>query len=52
VAARLLEGRVVPAVRVRLGGAGRRDGAGEERLPVCTDLDVPATEVITSYARR
>ena len=39
----------------RVGGAGaarppRRPG--EERLLVCTDPDLPATEVITSYAKR
>src|SRR6059058_4202145 len=49
VAARFLKGRVVRAVWVRLD---RRDGAGEERLLVCTDPDLPAVEVITSYAKR
>jgi len=49
VAARFLKGRVVRAVWVRLE---RRDGAGEERLLVCTDPDLPAPEVITSYAKR
>src|SRR5436305_4396550 len=38
VAARFLKGRVVRAVWVRLE---RRDGAGEERLLVCTDPDLP-----------
>src|SRR5436853_1908233 len=49
VAARFLKGRVVRAVWVELE---RRDGAGEERLLVCTDPDLPAPEVITSYAKR
>jgi hypothetical protein len=49
VAARFLEGRVVRAVRVRLE---RSDRPGEERLLVCTDPDLPATEVVTSYAKR
>src|SRR5947199_6434260 len=40
-----------------VGGAGaarpaRRGGAGEERLLVCTDPDLPAVEVVTSYAKR
>ena len=49
VAARFLKGRVVRAVWVRLE---RPDQPGEERLLVCTDPDLPATEVITSYAKR
>jgi len=49
VAARFLKGRVARAVWVRLE---RPDGAGEERLLVCTDPDLPATEVVTSYAKR
>jgi hypothetical protein len=49
VAARFLEGRVVRAVWVRLE---RPDRPGEERLLLCTDPDLPATEVITSYAKR
>jgi hypothetical protein len=49
VAARFLKGRVVRAVWVRLE---RPDRLGEERLLVCTDPDLPATEVITSYAKR
>jgi hypothetical protein len=49
VAARFLKGRVVRAVWVRLE---RPDGAGEERLLVCTDPDLPAPEVVTSYAKR
>src|SRR3954453_14586299 len=52
VAARFLRGRVVRAVWVRLERPDRRDGAGEERLLVCTDPDLPAVEVITSYAKR
>jgi len=52
VAARFLKGRVVRAVWVELERPDRRDGAGEERLLVCTDPDLPATEVVTSYAKR
>jgi hypothetical protein len=52
VAARFLAGRVVRAVWVRLERPDRRPGASEERLLVCTDPDLPATEVITSYAKR
>src|ERR687885_357368 len=52
VAARFLKGRVVRAVWVRLERPDRRDGAGEERLLVCTDPDLPAAEVVTSYAKR
>src|SRR3954452_5611604 len=51
-AARFLRGGVVRAVWVRLERPDRRDGAGEERLLVCTDPDLPAVEVITSYAKR
>jgi len=49
VAARFLEGRVVRAVWVRLE---RPDRPSEERLLVCTDPDLPATEVVTSHAKR
>src|SRR3954467_2108864 len=49
VAARFLKGRVVRAVWVRLGRPGRRSG---ERLLVCPAPDLPAPEVITSYAKR
>src|SRR6478736_4532026 len=49
VAARFLKGRVVRAV---WGQLERPDRPGEERLLVCTDPDLPATEVITSYAKR
>jgi hypothetical protein len=49
VAARFLKGRVVRAVWVRLE---RPDRPGEERLLLCTDPALPATEVITSYAKR
>src|SRR5690349_18375200 len=52
VAARFLKGRVVRAVWVRLERPDRRDGAGEERLLVCTDPEPPAAEVVTSYAKR
>ena len=49
VAARFLKGRVVRAVWVQLE---RPDRPGEERLLLCTDPALPATEVITSYAKR
>jgi DDE superfamily endonuclease len=49
VAARFLKGRVVRAVWVRLE---RPDRPGEERLLVCTDPELPAAEVVTSYAKR
>src|SRR4051794_20017670 len=49
VAARFLKGRVVRAVWVRLE---RPDRPSEERLLVCTDSDLPAPEVVTSYAKR
>jgi len=52
VAARFLKGQVVRAVWVRLERPDRRDGAGEERLLVCTDPELPAAEVVTSYAKR
>src|SRR3954470_7622979 len=52
VAARFLKGRVVRAVWVELERPARRDRPAEERLPVCTDPDLPATEVVTSYAKR
>jgi hypothetical protein len=52
VAARFLKGRVVRAVWVELGRPDRRDRPAEERLLVCTDPDLPATEVVTSYAKR
>ena len=40
------------AVWVRLERPDRRDQPSEERLLLCTDPDLPATEVITSYAKR
>jgi hypothetical protein len=49
VAARFLKGRVVRAVWLRLE---RPDRPSEERLLVCTNPDLPAPEVITSYAKR
>jgi DDE superfamily endonuclease len=52
VAARFLKGRVVRAVWVELERPDRRDRPTEERLLVCTDPDLPATEVVTSYAKR
>ena len=47
VAARFLKGRVVRAVWVELERPDRRDKPAEERLLICTDPDLPATEVIT-----
>jgi hypothetical protein len=52
VAARFLKGRVVRAVWARLERPDRRDQPSEERLLLCTDPDLPAPEVITSYAKR
>src|SRR5205085_40771 len=52
VAARFLKGRAVRAVRVELERPDRRDRPAEERLLVCTDPDLPAAEVVTSYAKR
>src|SRR3954453_8309609 len=52
VAARFLKGRVVRAVWVELERPDRRDRPAEERLLVCTDPNLPATEVVTSYAKR
>ena len=52
VAARFLKGRVVRAVWVQLERPDRRGEPSEERLLVCTDPDLAATEVITSYAKR
>src|SRR3954464_7732421 len=49
VAARFLKGRGVRAVWVRLE---RPDRPSEEHLLLCTDPDLPAPEVITSYAKR
>jgi hypothetical protein len=52
VAARFLKGRVVRAVWVELERPDRRDRPVEERLLLCTDPDLPAPEVIRSYAKR
>ena len=52
VAARFLKGRVVCAVWVQLERPDRRDKPTEERLLLCTDPDLPAPEVIRSYAKR
>jgi hypothetical protein len=52
VAARFLKGRVVRAVWVELERPDRRDRPAEERLLLCTDPDLPALEVIRSYAKR
>src|SRR5947208_9889233 len=52
VAARFLKGRVVRAVWVELERPDRRDRPTEERLLLCTDPDLPALEVIRSYAKR
>src|SRR4051794_33986576 len=49
VAARFPKGRVVRAVWVRLE---RPDRPSEARLLLCTDPDLPAPEVVTSYAKR
>jgi DDE superfamily endonuclease len=49
VAARFLKGRVVRAVWVELE---RPDRPAAGRLLVCADPDLPATEVVTSYAKR
>jgi DDE superfamily endonuclease len=52
VAARFLKGRAVRAVWVQLERPDRRDKPTEERLLICTDPDLPAIAVITSYAKR
>src|SRR5215203_5334348 len=52
VAARFLKGRVVRAVWEELERPDRRDRPAEERLLLCTDPDLPAPEVIRSYAKR
>ncbi len=52
VAARFLKGRVVRAVWVQLERPDRGDRPTEERLLICTDPDLPAITVITSYAKR
>ena len=47
--ARFLKGRVrVGATRT----PDRRKGPTEERLLICTDPGLPATEIITGYAKR
>ena len=50
--ARFLKGRVVRAVWVQLERPDRRGEPTEERLLICTDPDLPATEIITGYAKR
>jgi hypothetical protein len=52
VAARFLKGRVVRAVWVQLERPDRPGTLREERLLVCTNPDLAATEVVTSYAKR
>jgi hypothetical protein len=52
VAARFLKGAVVRAVWVDLERPDRRDKPREERLLICTDPDLSAIVVITSYAKR
>jgi len=52
VAARFLKGRVVRAVWVQLEQPDRGDQPTEERLLICTDPDLSAITVITSYAKR
>src|SRR4051812_8664685 len=52
VSARFLKGRVVRAVWVQLERPDRRKGPTEERLLICTDPGLPATEIVTGYAKR
>jgi hypothetical protein len=52
VAARFLRGMVVRAVWVELERPDHRDRRLERRLLLCTDPDLPASEVITAYAKR
>src|ERR687885_139706 len=52
VAARFLKGRVVRAVWVQWERPDRGDRPTEARLLICTDPDLPAITVITSYAKR
>src|SRR4051794_27388842 len=52
VAARFLKGRVVRAVWVQLEQPDRGDKPTEERLLICTDPDLSAITVITSYANQ
>jgi hypothetical protein len=52
VAARFLKGRIVGAVWVQLEQPHRGDQPTEERLLICTDPDLSAITVITSYAKR
>src|SRR5215208_511621 len=52
VAARFLKGRVVRAVWVQVEQPDRGDKPTEERLLICTDPDLSAITVITSYATR
>src|SRR5215207_7272318 len=52
VAARFLKGRVVRAVWVQLEQPDRGDKLTEERLLICTDPDLSAITVLTSYAKR
>jgi hypothetical protein len=52
VAARFLKGAVVRAVWVQVERPNRRELLSEERLLICTNPDLSAIEVITSYAKR
>jgi hypothetical protein len=52
VTARFLKGRVVRAVWVQLERPDRGQGPGEERLLICTDPALSATEIIAGYAKR
>jgi hypothetical protein len=52
VTARFLKGRVVRAVWVQLERPDRRRGPSEERLLICTDPALSATEIIAGYAKR
>ena len=52
VAARFLHGTVVRAVWIELERTDRRDKPRQQRLLICTDPTLSATEVITGYAKR
>ena len=52
VAARFLKGRVVRAVWVELERPEQPDKPRQQRLLICTDPNLPALAVITSYAKR
>jgi hypothetical protein len=52
VAARFLKGRVVRAVWVELERPEQPDKPRQQRLLICTEPNLPALDVITSYAKR